>query len=110
MSARGFPGVTPMRMWLGRMRDADAEAEAAAGDLVDIGGAVREILDRAGIDRRDRGGERDALGCQRQRRALRHVAEDARHVEPGKAAPLGLARDVERDAPPPGHGDERERR
>ena len=67
-----------------------------------------EILDRAGIDRRDRGGERDALGGERQRRALRHVAEDARHVEPGKAAPLGLLRDIERDPPPSGHGDEGE--
>ena len=88
------------------MRDPDAELEPAARDLVDIGRAVREFLARLGIDRRDRGGERDLLGGERQRRALRHVAEDARHIEPGKAAPLGFARDIEGDMPPPRHGDQ----
>jgi len=67
---------------------------------------VREILDRAGIDRRNRGAKGDALGGERQSRALRHVAESARHVNAGKAAPLDFAREVECLTPPPWHGNE----
>src|SRR5205814_6159478 len=70
----------------------------------DKGGALREILDRAGIDRRDRGAEDGASGGQRQGCALRHVAEHARHVEAGKAAPLRLPRYIEGDMPPPRNG------
>jgi hypothetical protein len=65
-----------------------------------------EFLDRLRIDRRDRGGERDALRGERQAQALRHVAVLARDGDPGKAAPLDLARDVEGGAPLPRRGDE----
>ena len=47
------------------VRDADAELEAAAGHLVDIGRCLREFLGGLRIDGRDRGGEGDALGGQR---------------------------------------------
>src|SRR5689334_1634129 len=91
-----------------RVRHPDPEAEPAARNLMNIRGAVGKILDRAGVDRRDRGGEFDALGGQRQRGALRHIAEDARHIETRKAATLGLLCDIERDPPPSGHGDKGE--
>jgi hypothetical protein len=59
---------------------------------MDVGGGLREILGNPAIDRRDRRREADALRRQRQRHALRHVAEDARHVDAEEAAPLNLAR------------------
>ena len=89
-----------------RVRDADAEPEAAVRELVDIGGAVGKILDRAGIDRRDRGTEDDPVRAQSQRRALRHVAEDARHIEAAEAASLRLAGEIEGQAAASGNGDE----
>src|ERR1700733_11693890 len=70
------------------MRDADAELEPAARDFVDIGRAMGEIVDRGGIDRRDRGGEGDALGGEGQTNALRHVAERAGNLDLWKPAPL----------------------
>ena len=88
------------------VRDADAKAKAAAGDLVDIGGTGREFLGRLRIDRRDRGAEADPLGRQRQPGALRHVAVAARHVDARKTAPLDLAGNVEGLAASPGHGDQ----
>ena len=91
------------------VRDADAEAEAPARNLVDVGRTGREFLGRLGIDRRDRGAEGDPLGGQSQTRALRHVAVAARHVDAGKAAPLDLAGDLQGLAPPSGHGDEADR-
>ena len=93
-----------------RMTDADAEPEAAAGDLVHEGGALREVADRARVDRRDGGGEHDALGDVRQRLAQRHVAEHARRIDPRKAPPLDLAGDFERGAAAPRHGDQADRR
>ena len=45
------------------VRHADAEAEAAAGNLVHERGALREVADGAGIDRRDGGAELDASRC-----------------------------------------------
>jgi hypothetical protein len=90
----------------GSVRDADPEREPAAGDFVDIGARVGEILGDAAIDRRDRRGELDALRPHRQRDALRHVAEDARHVDTRKPAPLHLERQIERLLPPAGHRDE----
>ena len=88
------------------VRDADAEAEAPAGDLVDIGGTGREFLGRLGIDRRDRGAEADPLSGQRQPCALGHVAVAARHVDTRETAPLNLAGEIEGLATPPGDGDE----
>jgi hypothetical protein len=67
---------------------------------------VGEFLGRLRIDRCDRGGERDALGGERQPKALRHVAVLARDGDPGKAAPLDLARDIEGGAALPRRGDE----
>jgi hypothetical protein len=90
----------------GAVRDADTKVEAAARDLVQISGAMRKIFGGAGVDRCDRGAEKDVLGSERQRRALRHVAEPARDVDAGETAPLDLARDVEGLKPPPRHGDE----
>jgi len=46
------------------VRDADAEAEAPARNLVDVGGAWPRIPRPSGIDRRDRGAEGDPLGGQ----------------------------------------------
>src|SRR5438128_2291090 len=89
--------------------DPNPKAETSARNLVDVGGACCEFLRRLGIDRRDRGAEGDPLGCQRQTRALRHVAVPARRINAGKPAPLDLTRDVERLTPPAGHGDEADR-
>src|SRR6266404_5781147 len=91
------------------MGNADAKAEAPAGNLVDIGRARREFFGSLQINGRDRGPELDALGGERQARALRHVAVAARHVDAGKAAPLDLAGDLQGLAPPSGHGDEADR-
>src|ERR1700730_10512163 len=85
--------------------DADAELKPPAGDLVQIGGVLRELVDRLRIDRRYGGGEWYALGRQCEADALRHVAERTRHRDPGKAAPLNLARSIERGAPAPRLGD-----
>ena len=93
-----------------RMADADAETEAPAGDLVHEGRALREVADRARVDRRNRGAEHDALGDMRQRLAQRHVAEDARRIDAGKAPPLDLAGELERGAAAPRHGDQADRR
>src|SRR5437899_897930 len=68
----------PETLVSGAVRDPDAKAEAAARDFVQVGGAVREIPGGADIDRRDRGAEREIFGGERQRRALRHIAEPAR--------------------------------
>src|SRR5262249_61757496 len=83
-----------------RMRDADPEKKASAGSLLDKRGALREILNGAGIDRRDRRAEKNALRGETQRRTLRHIAEHARPVEAAEATPLGLARQVEGQSPP----------
>ena len=85
--------------------DADAELKPPAGNLVQIGGVLRELVDRLRVDRRYGGGKRNALGCQREADALRHVAERTRHRDPGKAAPLDLARNIERGTPAPRLGD-----
>ena len=88
------------------MRDADAELEPPARDLVDVGGALGEFLDRLGVDRRDRGGKTDALRGKGQPRALRHVGEGAGYLDLGEAAPLDLAGDVEGGAPLARFGDQ----
>ena len=92
------------------MGDADAKAKPPARDLVDIGRTRREFFGRLRIDWRDRGAERDPFGSECQACALRHVAEPARHIDARKAAPLDLARDIERSPPPPRHGNEADRR
>src|SRR5438309_659642 len=74
-----------------------------------VGRRLGEFLGGLGIDRRDRGGEGNALGRERQAEALRHVAVLARNGNAGKAAPLDLAREIERGAPLPRWGDEIER-
>jgi len=71
---------------------------------------LRELVDRFRIDRRYGGGEWNALGRQCEANALRHVAERTRHRDPGKAAPLNLARGIERGAPAPWLGDQVEGR
>jgi hypothetical protein len=71
---------------------------------------VGELLGRPGVNRRDRGGKRDALGSECQAHALRHVAVLARDGDPGKTAPLDLARDVEGGPPLPWCRDEIEGR
>jgi hypothetical protein len=91
-----------------RVRDADAKAKTATRDLMDIRGCLREILDGAGIDRRDAGAENHPLGGEGQRRALRHVGKLARHVEAREPAALGFARDIQGLAPPPRHGNQSE--
>ena len=93
-----------------RMAHADAEPEAAAGDLVQEGRALCEVADRARVDRRNRGAEDDALRHVRQRLAQRHVAEEAGRKDARKPAPLDLARDLERGAAPAWHGDQADRR
>ena len=92
------------------VRDADAELEPPARHLVDIRGAVREFLDRLRIDRRDRGGEGDALGRERQPGTLRHVGVGTRHLDHREAAALDLAREVQRGAAASGFGDQVEGR
>ena len=88
------------------VRDADAQPEPSARDLMHHCRTLREIDDGALIDRRDRGAERDRLGVPRQRLAHRHVAERARHVDAGEAAPFGLLRQFDGAASAPGHGDQ----
>ena len=92
------------------VRDADAELKPSARDLVDIRGAVREFLRRLRIDRRDRGGEGDAFGRQRQPRTLRHVGVGTRYLDHREAAALDLAREVQRGAAASGFGDQVEGR
>ncbi len=89
-----------------RVRHADAEAEAAAGDLVHERGTLREVQHRARVDRRDGGAERDALGVPGHRLALRHVAEHAGRVDAGEAASLDVAREVDGQAAAAGDGNE----
>src|SRR6266853_6924072 len=55
--------------------NADAELKPPAGDLVQIGGVLRELVDRLRVDWRYGGGKRNALGRQGEADALRHVAE-----------------------------------
>jgi hypothetical protein len=59
----------------GRVGDADAELEAPTGNLVQIGGVLRELIDRLRVDRCYSGGEQNAVSPQREADALRHVAE-----------------------------------
>jgi hypothetical protein len=87
------------------MGDADAELEAATRNLMQIGSILRELVGRLRINRCYGGGKWNALGRQCQADALRHVAEGTRHRDPGKAAPLNLARGIERGAPAPRLGD-----
>ena len=105
-SASGLPGVTPMRTCAGAWLTPMPRRKRPARDLVHEGGALREIAHRAGIDRRDRGGEGDALGDVAQRLAQRHVGKHAGRVNAGEAAPLDFACDLERGPPPAGHGDQ----
>ncbi len=90
----------------GRVRDADAEAEAAAGDLVHERGALCEIEDGARINWRDGGAERTALGVPCHRLALRHVAEHAGGVDAGVAASFDIAGEIYGEAAAAGDGDE----
>src|SRR5205814_9249710 len=86
--------------------DPDTKLEAPTRDFVDVAGAVREFLDGLGIDRRDRRREGDAFGGERETGALRHVGERARYRDAGKAAPLDLARRLQRGMAPSGCGDQ----
>src|SRR5262245_33089719 len=105
MSESGFPGLT--ETLVGRaVRNPDAEAKAPGRHLVQICRALCEILDRAGVDWRDRSTERYPLGGECQSGLLRHVAKPARDIDAGKTAPLELTRDVERLPPPSRNGDE----
>src|SRR5262249_30245059 len=81
--------------------DADAEAKAPARDLVQERGALGEVVERARVDRRNCGAERDALGRQSKRVAQGEIGKAARRIDAGKAAPLDLAREIEREAAPP---------
>lgn len=67
---------------------------------------MRELIGRLHMDLRDRSGERDPLGRECDAETLRHVAVLARHRDPGKAAPLDLARDLQSGAPPAWRGDQ----
>jgi hypothetical protein len=70
---------------------------------------LREILDRAGVDRGDARADQHPLGGKGQCRTLRDVAKAARHVDAGEAAALRLARDLQGLPPPPWHGNESKR-
>src|SRR6185437_11858767 len=59
--------------------------------------------------RRDRGTESNRVRLPRQRLAHRHVAEGARHVDPGEPALLGLPAELDGAAAPARHGDQAER-
>src|SRR5262249_35567854 len=87
----------------------DAASEASARNLVQIGRLLCQILAPACINRRDRGAEGDALRGERQTRALRYIAEPARDIDAGEAAPVHLSRDIESLPAPPWHGDEADR-
>jgi hypothetical protein len=88
------------------MCDTDAEAEAAARDLVHEGGALREVQHGAGIDRRDRGAERDAVGAPAHRLTLRHVAVHAGRVDTSVPTAFDVAGDFEGEAAAAGYCDE----
>src|SRR5262249_9399047 len=89
-----------------RVADADAEPETAARYFVEERRAVREVPHAARIDRRDRGAERDPLGGERERVAGRYVAEQAGHVDPGEAAPLEFAGELQGCAAAAGYRDQ----
>ena len=65
VSPSGLPWRDAHAHVAGAMRDADAQTEASAGNLVHERGTLREVADRAGIDRCDSGAERDASACSR---------------------------------------------
>src|SRR6266851_8083006 len=106
MSPSGLPRLD-LHADVGRcMGDADAKLEPPARNLMQIGGVLRELVDRLCIDRRDGGGKWNAFSRQCEADALRHVAEGTRHRYAGKAAPLNLARGIERGTPASRLGDQ----
>ena len=101
--ASGLPGVTPMRTYAGAWLT-PMPSRKRPRCLVHEGGALSEVADRARVDRRDGGGEGDALGDMAQRLAQRHVGEHAGRIDAGETALLDRASDLQRGAPPSGHG------
>ena len=81
------------------MRHADPQPETTAGHLVHHRRALSEIANRALVDWRDCGAERDVCGVPRQRLAQRHVAEHAGRVDAGKTPTLNLLCDLDEGAP-----------
>src|SRR5271169_2490211 len=79
-----------------RVGNSYAELKAPTRHFVQVGRHLRKLVDCLRIDRRDRGGEGNALGRERQAEALRHVAVLARNRDAGEAAPLDLASEIER--------------
>ena len=81
--------------------DADAEAEAAAGDLVQVrrrGGECDRVLQ---VDRLDGGAELDGGGDVRDREAQAHRVAEAGAVDAREPTPLDLLRQLQRLGPPP---------
>src|SRR5262249_47574827 len=71
--------------------DAEAEAEARPGDLVQVGRSLPHIEGGAGVDVRDRGSEVQGLRGVGEREAKAHGVAEARAVDAGEAATLDLA-------------------
>ncbi len=86
--------------------DADAEAEAAARQLVDDRRRLRPLERVTRVDVRDAGTERDLMGDEGQRLAEGEPVAGARTVDAGEAFRLEALREIERRPPPSGDGDE----
>src|SRR5205814_3492661 len=84
----------------------DAEAEAAARQLVDDRRRLGPLERVARVDVGDAGAERDLAGDESQRLAERHAVARARAVDAGEAFRLEALREIERRPPPSGDGDE----
>ena len=97
-SASGFPVATPRRRFIASWRDADAEVEAPARELVDQRRRLRVVGGVAHVEVRDRRAERDALRRERERLAEPDPVAEARAVDAREAARLDLARELERGA------------
>src|SRR5438309_741951 len=86
--------------------DADAEAEAAARQLVDDRRRLRPLERVTRVDVGDAGVERDLAGDEGQRLAEREPVAGARTVDAGEAFRLEALREIERRPPPSSDGDE----
>jgi hypothetical protein len=102
------PGLDTETLDHRTVRDADAEAESAAGDLVQVtgrGGERRRVLQ---IDRLDRRADLQGGGRLGDRQAQPHRIAEARAVDAGKAVRFDVAGEFDRPEAAPRGGSQRE--
>ena len=92
----------------GPVRNADAEVESPAADLVDEGCLSGEVGRLAEVDRLDGCAERDRLRLKSERDGEAHRVAEARQVDAAVSAPLDLLREFDRGGAATGDGGEGE--